>query len=89
MNVTVLTIGGDPEVHATGCRDIARRRRLSNTAGCIPAWDYTFDADSVEAIATEYWCDFLDSGEMTLPEAVGYIEAGLKPCVRLPARSAS
>lgn len=76
MNVTILLINGDPEIHATGCRDIARRAQHCSHRG-----RWTTEAASYTEIADEFACDFIDEGSMTQDDAVQWILAGIKPCV--------
>jgi deoxycytidylate deaminase len=79
MNVTILLINGDPEIHATGCRDIARKARHCSHGGT-----WTEEHDSITSLAESFACDFIAEGSMSADEALGWVSQGVMPCVKLP-----
>lgn len=82
MKINIMLIGGEPMIHADGCRDIERHRHRDDHDG-----RWVVEVDSWDALAVEYACDFLDEGSMTLQDAVQWVKSGAKPCVHLPEES--
>lgn len=75
MDVTIMLIDGDWEIHAAGCADIRRRRALDNHNG---RWNST--VQTTTDLAYEIASDFIDEHSMSEDEAVGWVESGMKPC---------
>lgn len=75
VKVTVVVVNGDPEVHAAGCADLKKGRKVRVDV------KYDLTVSSRQEVANDFWADFIDEESMTAEEALGYTQ--FYPCCGL------
>ncbi len=68
MQVTIYSDGERPQIHKTGCADLAKLHEQTIET----------EVDSKTDAAMVVWSDLIDEGSMSVDEAVSYCT--FKPC---------